>query len=86
MQRHHGLLEDASYRAYLSLLTAAMANPSFRVAWRMQRNVVGAEFAKFVDELVAGTPMRPAQSGEMLLADWKSGWAELTETAVQPSP
>lgn len=77
-QRHHGLMEDAAYRAYLRLMGAAMANPSFRVAWQMQRGVVGDEFAAFIDGLIAETPLSPTETPEALLDRWKSGWAGLT--------
>ena len=82
LQRNHGLLEDAAYGAYLRVFTATMSNPAFRVVWGMQRQAVGEEFAAFVDKLLAKTPMGPALSGESFLAEWKSGWTELTK-AVQ---
>lgn len=80
LQDHHGLLEEATHRAYLASMGATWASPAYRLAWPLMRNGVGAEYAAFVDDLIAATPMRPAQSLEDRLADWKSGWAELTLT------
>jgi len=82
LQRHHGLLEDAAYRAYLRAVSAAMANPAFRVGWRMTRQFFGIEFATFIDNLLAETPMVPPVTGDGFLAEWKSGWAELTQAEL----
>ncbi len=79
LQRHPGLLEDAGYRAWLTSMGASMSNPAFRVAWRMQRHIIGAEFTAFLDRLTAETPMRPPVSPESYLAEWKSGWADVSQ-------
>lgn len=81
LQRQHGLVEDAAYRAWLSQVTATFSNPAFRAAWRMQRQAVGADFVTFLDKLIAETPMRPARSNESFLAEWKSAWDEVTQAA-----
>src|SRR5512135_546566 len=77
LQRHPGVLEDAAYRAWLTSVGASMSNPAFRVAWQMQRHIIGAEFTAFLDRLTAETPTRPPVSGEALLEEWTQGWAEL---------
>lgn len=79
LQRRHGLLEDDAYRAYRISVSSMMANPAFRLAWRMRRHRHGVEFATFVDKVIAETPMAPPLTSEAFLAQWKSGWAELTQ-------
>jgi hypothetical protein len=81
LQGHHGFLEAATYRAYLTSMKATWASPANRLAWPLMRNAVGDEYGMFVDQLIAETPMRMPASLEDRLADWKSGWAELTKTA-----
>jgi hypothetical protein len=78
LQRQHGLVEDAAYRAWLSQVTATWSLPAFRAGWRMQRQAAGADFAAFLDELNAGTPVRPAHSTERFVAEWKSALDEVT--------
>lgn len=81
LQAHHGLLEEATHRAFLASIGATWASPAYRLAWPLMRNGVGDEYAAFIDKLIAETPMRQPWSIEDRLADWKSGWAELTLTA-----
>jgi hypothetical protein len=82
LQAHHGLLEGATHRAYVTSMAATMASPAYRLAWRLMRNVVGGpEYAEFIDEIIAKTPMRPFGSPQDRLSDWRSGWVELTPTA-----
>jgi len=59
LQRQHGLVEDAAYRSWLSQVTATWSNPAFRAGWRLQRQAAGADFAAFLDKLIAETPVRP---------------------------
>ena len=81
LQRQHGLVEDAAYRAWLSQVTATWSNPAFRAGWRLQRPAAGADFAAFLDKLIAETPVRPARSAERLVAEWKSAWDEVTRAS-----
>ena len=81
LQRQHGLVEDAAYRAWLSQVTATWSNPAFRAGWRLQRQAAGADFAAFLDKLIAETPVQPARSAERLVAEWKSAWDEVTRAS-----
>ena len=83
LQRQHGLVEDAAYRAWLTLVTGTWSLPAFRAGWRLNRGAVGADFAAFVDKLIAETPMRPARSDESFLAEWRSAWDEVTGATSQ---
>lgn len=85
LQRQHGLVEDAAYRAWLTMVTGTWSVPAFRAGWRMARRAVGDDFAAFLDTLIAETPVRPALSNESFLAEWKSAWDEVTGPASQRS-
>ena len=85
LQRQHGLVEDAAYRPWLSQVTATtQSNPAFRAGWRIQRQAAGADFAAFLDKLIAETPVRPARSTERLVAEWKSAWDEEVNSSASP--
>jgi hypothetical protein len=77
LQHQQGLLDDAAYRAYLASISSTMANAAFRLAWRTNRPAVGPEFAAFIDQVIAETPMRGPISADERLAQWKAGWADL---------
>jgi len=62
-------------------VTATWSNPAFRAGWRLQRQAAGADFAAFLDKLIAGTPVGPARSTERLVAEWKSAWGEVTRAS-----
>jgi len=79
LQGRHGLLEETTYRYYLTRVRAVMSNPGFRSAWRMARRDFGNEFTAFIDELIAETPIRPPVSVTDNLAEWRSGLAELAQ-------
>jgi hypothetical protein len=81
LQALHGLLEPATHRAYLTSMAATWALPAYRLAWPGMRHVVGVEYATFVDQMIAETPMSRPASLEQRLAAWKAGWAEITEVA-----
>jgi hypothetical protein len=81
LQGEHGLLEPATRRAYLASMAVTWASPAYRLAWPTMRGVVGADYAAFVDRMIAETPLRRPSSLEERLADWKSGWAEMTRAA-----
>ena len=85
LQRQHGLVEDAAYRSWLSQVTHTWSLPAFRAGWRIQRQAAGADFAAFLDKLIAETPARPAHSTERLVAGWKSAWDEVTRAAPEGS-
>lgn len=83
-QHRGGLVEGGVYRTFLAGLGQNMARPAFRLAWRLSgRGYASPEFVEFFESLMAETPVRNASAD--LLAAWKTGYAELSATAVPPA-
>jgi hypothetical protein len=58
-QNQDGLLTDSAFAAFVRSMQSALRRPAFRVQWKRARLNYGAEFAEFMDTLVARTPIEP---------------------------
>ncbi|HXQ15841.1 MAG TPA: hypothetical protein VN814_14585 [Caulobacteraceae bacterium] len=82
LQHCHGLLEDAAFRGYQASLSATFALAGYRVAWRRAREAFNPDYAAFIDQMIAETPLlRPPPSADQLAA-WRSEIAEMSSNAA----
>jgi hypothetical protein len=71
-QNQDGLLTDSAFTAAVNTLARVASRPSFRVQWKQARLAYGAEFAAFMDGLVAKTPIEQLSFDP---AEWLSALA-----------
>lgn len=74
-QHSEGLLDDGDFTNFTrSVRQAFIAAPGLRLAWPMHREAFGTDFVKFVEDLIASTPLAPPVDA---LAKWKVDAAAL---------
>ena len=56
-QRQQGLLSDSDFAVFASRVAQELSHPAFRAQWKRARRFYGAEFADFVDGLIAQPPV-----------------------------
>jgi hypothetical protein len=62
-QFQQGLIDKGAYmRAQVSIQEELFAFPGIRAMWQLTRHYYGSEFAEFLDEIVASTPIHQRQS------------------------
>jgi hypothetical protein len=76
-QHARGVLDETAHRLYRGMLPMTFAIPGYRLAWPLLRNSYGAEYAAFIDTLIAETPPRRYIATEEALAQWKKNAAAL---------
>jgi hypothetical protein len=73
LQVQAGKLDQVSWESDLKALKQACTEPSYRVAWRLQRPYMGGAFRDYVDNLMRATKAEPPPD---LAALWKAWMAE----------
>jgi len=73
-QHKNGLLSDDAFETRLVTLRATVSAPSFRVGWSLARRGYGRDYAEFIDDLIADTPVA-AFDFLARFAEWKSNAA-----------
>jgi hypothetical protein len=56
-QHQEGLLADSAFAAVVNRLGFVLRRPAFRMHWKRNRMTYGAEFAEFMDRLIASAPV-----------------------------
>ena len=65
-QHKEGLLTASDFDGLVTSITFAVGLPAARLAWRRTRDAYHGDFVKFVDELVAKTPIRKWATADAL--------------------
>jgi hypothetical protein len=68
-QHHDGLLNDAAFETFVSVLKSWFRSPGTRAVWKRARNAYAGEFVKFMDKAYAETLTDPSIDA---LAQWKA--------------
>ena len=62
-QFQHGLADKEVYAGFqVSVKELVLAVPGIRAMWQLTRHCYGSDFAEFMDEIVASTPIRQQSS------------------------
>lgn len=71
-QHAEGQLPPSAFVSVTNGATILLSSPGFRVAWKASRNAYAPEFSKFMDEILARTPVRGPTDE---LAEWNAAIA-----------
>jgi hypothetical protein len=71
-QHRAKLLDESSFHSTLATMRFTMAVAGARAAWRRQRAMHEQSFVRFVDDLIAETPLVSPRDGAADLADWQA--------------
>jgi protein-disulfide isomerase-like protein with CxxC motif len=74
LQHRAGLLDEVAWGSYVASVHFYMASPGMRAMWKVSSKQFGADFRKFVDEILAKVPIScPADSYVAWQEHLKSG-------------
>lgn len=68
-QHQTGLLNAEAFASFTASWRMALSTPGWRVAWKQRRALYHGRFGKFMDKLVAETPVREVAG---TIAQWKA--------------
>ncbi|TFU03547.1 hypothetical protein EUV02_10315 [Polymorphobacter arshaanensis] len=68
-QHESGLLNAEAFASFTASWRMALSTPGWRVAWKQRRALYHGSFGKFMDRIVAETPVRAVSS---TVAQWKA--------------
>jgi hypothetical protein len=85
LQNRNGLVDAVAWGAFLASFRTTMRNAGFRLAWALWRDSTAPEFATFVDQLIAETPVSdPPHENQAEM--WKLAIAHMTGQAASAGP
>ena len=80
LQHKAGLLDEVAWRSYVAGVHFYMASPGMRAMWKVSSKQFGADFRKFVDDILAKVPITcPADSYVAWQEQLKSETRQATE-------
>lgn len=83
-QHANGLLHDEPYQGFVSVMRAVIGSPANRLMWTYHRAGHGPAFVRFIDGLIAETPLERPVDPQQQLATWKRAIAAMAATATPP--
>ena len=82
-QHKHGLLPDDAYRGFENTLRVVVARPGARLAWKIVRPRFHDDFAEYMDQLIATTPVTEFWVPNVV-ERWKTDMAAEVASASRP--